>query len=439
MSEVEQAKQWAPRPVYHPTPLQCPSCNGLLERFSEHSQLMVCGYCNERLELTPAEAIALGKAEQVEFDQFTLDVGQKFVWEDIEYTLIGRVSFLDSEGDPAQKDYLLFHPQFGTLWATEYWGYGYYVTKRSRLLPPKAAFTGTGTITMADGSRWKFSERETYTIEQVDGALPYIAQVGDQVDIVELRNTKQFRKTMAIERTKGSEEIECSISQQITEKEWKVASGLYTEADANREARRHMPWWGRLIGFVASVLTIWSLVTASMNQDYGEELVSFIYSRDDLRVEHVTDTFTLTDLSEPIGFHFQSSVDNEWIAIQYAILQSPIEGDAMTYEELVLKEQALEDGQQSTVLLVSDVGISYFHGYEGGESWSEGSIKASERWMFPPDVKGPFRILLSVPDGEANNPTVSVSVVQRDETAGKYFGAIFVSVLMSLFFILKWR
>ena len=51
----------------------------------------------------------------------------------------------------------------------------------------------------------------------------------------------------------------------------------------------------------------------------------------------MTDTFTLTDVSEPIGIHFQSSVDNEWIAIQYAILHSPIEGDAMTYEELYSK------------------------------------------------------------------------------------------------------
>ncbi len=437
MSEADQAKQWAPRPVYHPIPLQCPSCNGLLERFSEHSQLMVCGYCNERLELTPAEAVALGKADQVEFDQFTLDVGQKFVWEEIEYTIIGRVSFLDSEGDPAQKDYLLFHPQFGTLWATEYWGYGYYVTKKSRLVPPKEAFTGTGVITMADGSKWKFSERETYTIEQVDGALPYIAQVGDKVDIVEFKNTSQFRETLAIERTNGLEEIECSISQKIHEKQWKIASGQYTDADASREARRHMPWWGRLVGVVASVATIWSLVTATMNHDYGEEVVSFTYSRDELREEQVTDTFTLTDLSEPIGFKFQSSVDNEWIAIQYAILHSPVEGDAMTYEELVLKEQALGEGQQSKVLMVSDVGISYYHGYEGGESWSEGSIYASEQWMFPPDITGPFRLLLTVPDDAAYNPTVSVTIVQRDEDAGRYFGAIAICVLMSLFFIVK--
>ena len=389
--------------------------------------------------MTPAEVVALGKAEQVEFDQFTLDVGQKFAWAGIEYTIIGRVSFVDSEGDPAQKDYLLFHPQFGTLWATEYWGYGYYITKKSRLIPPKEAFTGTGVITLADGSSWKFSERETYTIDQVDGALPYIAQVGDRVEVVELKNinTAQFRETLAIERTQGLEELECSISQKIHEKQWKIASGQYTEADARRDARRHMPWWSRLIGFTAAVATIWSLVTASINQDYGEEIASFLYSRDDLRVEQVTETFTLTDLSEPIGIHFRSSVDNEWIAIQYAILHSPVEGDAMTYEELVLKEQGLDEGQHSKVLTVSDVGISYYHGYEGGESWSEGSPTASERWMFPTDVTGPFRLLLTVPDGEAINPTVSATIVQRDESAGKYFGAVFVCVLMSLFFILK--
>ena len=178
-----------------------------------------------------------------------------------------------------------------------------------------------------------------------------------------------------------------------------------------------MPWWGRLIGFIAAVATIWSLVTASINQDYGEEIASFMYSRDDLRVEQVTETFTLTDLSEPIGIHFRSSVDNEWVAIQYAILHSPIEGDAMTYDELILKEQALDEGQQSKVLTVSDVGISYYHGYEGGESWSEG-LSASERWMFLRCA-----ILSSPADRsrwEALNSTVSATIVQRDESAGKY-------------------
>ena len=63
------------------------------------------------------------------------------------------------------------------------------------------------------------------------------------------------------------------ISQRIHEKQWKIATGQYTEADARREARRHMPWWGRLIGFMQHLWRHLSLVTASMNHgDYGEEI-----------------------------------------------------------------------------------------------------------------------------------------------------------------------
>ena len=58
------------------------------------------------------------------------------------------------------------------------------------------------------------------------------------------------------------------------------------------------------------------------------------------------------------------------------------------------KEQALDESQQSKVLMVSDVGISYYHGYEGGESWSEGSIKQVRDGCFPEGVTGPFRLLL---------------------------------------------
>ena len=57
--------------------------------------------------------------------------------------------------------------------------------------------------------------------------------------------------------------------------------------------------------------------------------------------------------------------------------------------------------------------------------------------MFPPDMTGPFRLLLTVPDDAAYNPTVSVTIVQRDEDAGRYFGAIFICVVMSIFFIVK--
>lgn len=426
MSSIEQ-KDWSPRPTYTPHTLQCPNCGGNLQRFSEHSQQQVCSFCNERLELTHAEVIALGKSEQLEFDQFTLDVGQTFVWDDIEYTVIGRVSFLDSEQDPGPKDYLLYHPQFGTVWATEYWGYGYYITKRTRMLPPKDALNGASRVTMPDGSTWKFSERETYTIEQVDGALPYIAKAGDRVDILELNNRDVPDQSMAIERTNGSEELECSISTRISHTQWKKAAGQYTKADERRASNSSMPIWARIVGALACALTIWMLVMDMNNQKYTETLAEFQYVR--AGTEMVTEPFTLTDVSGPVGIEFFSSIDNDWMGVQYAVLSSPNAGPAMTYDELLASEQSFVDAEQSRVRMVSDIEISYYHGYEGGESWHEGSPSTTEKWVFPEGDTGPFRLLLS------SDRSFSVTVKQNDQDAGKYFGGIFVAVLMLIAFI----
>ena len=444
MSDIENASGWAPRPVYHPTPLQCPSCSGLIERYSEHSQLMVCAFCNERLELTHAEILALGKAEKTEFDQFTLDLGSTFCWEDAEYTVIGRISFLDEDQDPGPKDYLLFHPQFGTLWATEYWGYGFYVTKRTRMLPPKGTLIGT--ITMADDSKWSFSEKETYVIEQVDGALPWIACAGDQVEIAEYTRVGSSSLSLSIERSSGLDELECSISQKITLKQWKMATGQYTEADAEREARRKMPFWMRSAGLLASVVSAALLGNAAVSLPQAELVADFKYDMSSLLTEQVTETFYLEDVSEPIGIYFSSAIDNEWIGVQYAVLQSTYEDEARTYEELLTAESEMDYTKQTKNILVSDVSFAYYHGSEGGESWSEGSTGVKERWMFTPDKAGTLRLLLTAAYGVGDSETpvedvehlkdysLVVAVFRDDQTSYYYWVAAFFSLVMAAFF-----
>ena len=222
-----------PRPLYQPIALQCPSCTSLLDRFSEHSQLIVCGYCNERIELNHAELRALGKGNPLEFSPFRLNLESIFHWEGIDYSIIGRISFLDADGEPGPKDYLLFHPQMGTLWASAYSGYGFYITKRSRMLPPLSQLIAGGTVEMPDQSKWRLTEQEKYSIEHVDGALPWIAKQGDEVEVIELQSLADRKVTMAVERTVGIDEIECSISRELTSTEWLKATGLYTVDQGN--------------------------------------------------------------------------------------------------------------------------------------------------------------------------------------------------------------
>ncbi len=438
-----------PRPVYTPQALQCPSCAGALQRFSEHTQLMVCDWCNERLELTHAELKALGKEVAPQFNQFTLELNSHFNWEGVRYTVIGRISFLDSESDPGPKDYLLFHPHLGTLWATEYWGYGYYITRTSRMLPPANALQANPLI-MPDGSKWARQEVETYSIEHVDGALPWVAKQGDRVQVAEFLSASHRKTTMSIEQTIGVEEIECSISLEITEKEWQNAAGLTTRRTRKREQRGEFPAWARysgllIGGFVTLFLFMMWIATFAAEED---SIASFYYSTSQFQsgdptqpIEIVTDTFDIVEGEfglEPTSILFHSTIDNEWMSIQYALLSVSKEDAGKSYDELLQSEATHSDTEQSKSVFVSDMSLSYYHGYEGGESWSEGSRRAKERVLLPP---GKYRLLLTAVAGNDYGAHdldrgVTVSVLPNDVPNAFYgVGSLFTLLLTCLFLL----
>jgi len=426
MSDTTVELRSVPRPVYKPLTLQCPQCTGLLERLSEHSQLIVCPYCNERLELTQAELRALGKEDVPEFDQFTLPLNSSFVWEDITYTIIGRMSYLDEDGSPAQKDYLLFHPEFGTLWATEYWGYGYYVTRRSRMLVPTGILDGTvRSIITSDGSKWTLSERETYTLEYVDGALPWVAKQGDQVELIELKDSSRVQFSMSIERTLGVDELECSISQQLHKKQWKKATGQYTKTDANREMSRG----SRIIGIICSMIaaflmSAYGCATVAMTAD-GNYVATFSANASELQEELVSPSFVVSNSAQPIAIKFHGDIDNEWIGIQYALLRTNTEGEGSTYSSFITNESA----DQSFVEWESDITLSYYYGYEGGENWTEGSRKAEERVLV--SEPGIYRLMWSTQNSESvvsADTTFTVSVMEGSVTSFYYWLAFCFSL-----------
>lgn len=440
MTDSFNAHNSPPRPLYQPITLQCPSCTSLLERFSEHSQLIVCGYCNERIELNHAELRALGKGTPLEFSPFRLDLESIFHWEGIDYSIIGRISFLDSDGDPGPKDYLLFHPQMGTLWATAYSGYGFYITKKSRMLPSIAQLIAGGTVEMPDQSKWRLTEQETYSIEHVDGALPWIAKQGDEVQVIELQSLADRKVTMAVERTVGVDEVECSISRELTPIEWLKSTKVYTDEDRRNEQRRTMSRTASVLGLLLGVGTAIFMGVQALALPTAEPIADFKFTVSQLANEQVTATFELptsADVEQPVSFSFDSLLDNEWLAIQYAVLRSPTEDTAKTYTELLKAEEGLEDSTQN--VWVSDISLSYYHGYDGGESWSEGTRTKKERLILR--EPGHYRLLLSAVGGQADtvspvplDGTVKIRVSKRDVTAVYYLvGIIFVLIVTALF------
>jgi hypothetical protein len=82
---------------------------------------------------------------------------------------------------------------------------------------------------------------------------------------------------------------------------------------------------------------------------------------------------------------------------------------------------------------LSAVDISYYHGYSGGESWSEGSTSESELLMFP--EAGNYRILLQGVSGVGEQSvhtmqtSVKVNIYKNANTVRYYFLMLALSAL----------
>ena len=440
MTNANQIGTGRPRPVYQPLALICPSCGAGLTVQSEHAQQVTCGYCNERIDCSSTVAKALGKTPSSKDFFYDIELNQIVIYQSVEYVVIARMTYVDSDMEMGPCDYLLFHPHMGTLWMTADPGSGYYLTFRSRMIPPNVFSDAASKVEMPDGSVWKRSEQEIYTLTHVDGALPWKATVGDRLETVELQSQTDRRVTMAIERSMGGHEVECSISRQITDREWMTMLGKqYIEP-------KKMSIVVRFLGLVLCVMSsLYSCGTALDIADHsGESVLSTTISGEQLSNEVVTPTFEVNQISEPVSIRFTSHIDNEWLSLNYAILSaSSVDEQTRSYAELLEREQGFFVDTQTTMMDVGDLDLSYYYGYDGGESWSEGKSKETQLWMFPKE--GTYRLLIQGVSGTDELPydtvrsDLDIQIHTGQPLARYYTLAGVISLLLSIPFLLRRR
>jgi hypothetical protein len=106
----------------------------------------------------------------------------------------------------------------------------------------------------------------------------------------------------------------------------------------------------------------------------------------------------------------QASVDNAWVALSFGLVN-----------------------QNDEVCLETDGEASYYHGVEGGESWSEGSNSFSEYVRV--DQPGTYRLLVFGASGSgetadaAGGPPVRIEL-REGAMLSRYFLAMFVLALL---------
>ncbi|MEM7407142.1 MAG: DUF4178 domain-containing protein [Pseudomonadota bacterium] len=350
--------------------LNCTQCGAPLTLLGGHRvESLTCGFCGSVMDAKDDFKV-VATFKDLKRPYCPIKIGMRGIVKDVEFTVIGMVQYRDEEY-ATWVELAMFSPTHGYAWL-EY-DHGHFIfSRRTREQPEFGGALHHKSPFMAHGVTFRTHSMYGATVTFVEGELTYTAQVGDRVSLTEgIAPPLGF----TIERT-GSEN-EYQLSEYLEPADVLEAFGLEADIARNRATvhpiQPYQASWfisgltlsGMIFGPVAILLLLFTLFFGS-----GTELLqqSFdprgIYGKKGV----VSHEFEVTDAGNLIGLELYSNLSNAWGAFDVVVRREGKEIFSMGKE------------------------ISYYSGYEGGESWSEGSREASAYFKVPEPGKYTLQI-----------------------------------------------
>ena len=353
--------------------INCTQCAAPLDLRAGHRvKSLNCGFCGAVLD-SKNEYRTVSQFKNVKRPPMPLKLGMQGKIKGVEFTVIGVVQFRDNEGYQ-WLEFQLFSPTHGYHWLVSSRGH-FVFSRRVRELPrisnvQKSKFKAKGMT---------FSVYESYTasIIFVEGELSYVARVGDKISV-----TEGICPPYNLARESNADEQEYVFGEYIDAAqiyaEFKV-SKPYPKANTihaiqpyvAKESALSLSRIGRWFALPALLVALAILIFGN-----GSRVLSESYSAEQVTKGVHSTPFTVTGGDSMMGLQLASQQSNAWV----------------WYDITLLK------GKESIAQLSKQ--LSYYSGYEGGESWSEGS--QSERAYFKLDQPGTYQFFVKGSGGIGN-------------------------------------
>ncbi len=313
------------RPAYKPKDIHCPNCGAGLTVKDERSELVVCDYCGSHLDVSQEEKQVLGKGAEQKWD-FPLNVGDSFWWKKARYEIIARMVFIEDDEDEMTRQYLLYNPYHGTLWLDEYDGH-YSLSWDTHVMPTENAFRKTrgDILTTHDNQKWVMEEEGTYELVYVDGALPWIATIGDRVHYAEFVNKNTPKLQYDAQRI-GSE-IEYGRGQSLSMEQVRRALGQAEFAE-DREPESPLEnvaetrqTFTRLVAAVIFILVV-NVALFIYTYQSGTLVLEQAFSARELTNETLSKPFRLENDGDIVRVSAYSPVNNAWMALDVGVVMN---------------------------------------------------------------------------------------------------------------------
>lgn len=384
--------------------LSCPECDGSIElRVPDQSLRVACGYCGALCDVTQGALRVL--TQQPKPGESAIPLGAKAAFEDRELTVIGhitRAATIEGAFYPFEE-FLLYHVDLGFRWLVQSDGHWNYVR------PVDAgAVSGDDSTARYDGVAFRRYMRCPLTVKRVRGECYWKVEIGETAI-----GCDYVAPPAMLSSEQSASEINWSLSEYVTVRELgkRVPKAVLSSPGG---VAPNSPPVLRGMGFAAALgLAAVCVAGVLLNRDASN-----------LRVASMTCSSanggppppaepgaptppagTSVCFSEPFGLvagqnvavDLTGNASNSWIAV----------GGDLVNEET---------GETQSF----DQDVEFYSGYEGGESWAEGSN--TERVFLESMPAGRYVLRLEV-QGSAP-PAVTAEVRQGVFRAGTWFALL---------------
>lgn len=385
--------------------LNCPQCGSAVElRTGALAQVVACKSCGSILDATDPNLQVLQQADarQTRRGRPAIPLGSTGKLKGQTWTVIGyqvRSIFVE-QVEYSWREYLLWNVDQGFRYLTEYDGHWNEVSTLKG--SPTQVSAGDQPVVEYHGTRFKHFQTADAITQLVLGEFPWQVRSGD--------------------RTHGEDYIAppLMLSKEVTPDEVTWSLGTYTEPERIREAfkvKQEFPprtgifanqpnprppstaYWGSygLLILACIALIVLRYVTAS-NKEVFASTYEYNRMQGDTNA-FVTPEFDVPGRASSLAFDISTNLDNNWAFFNLALIGA----DGTAYD--FARE------------------VSYYHGVEGGESWTEGS--RSDRVKLPAIPPGKYYLRVE-PERDPGGAPFTYGIKARRDVPGlwPYFAAL---------------
>lgn len=381
----------------------CPSCATAFELLAgDRVEMAVCPSCANQIDLRGATPALLGHLVRENRPSLPFQLGQKGRLRGSPWVITGHIRFESrDEWGTYFSDELLLH--------NEDEGYRWLILEDSHFSLAQEAHGPGPDIPSGLKSRFKFDGRifrtfewrQTQKVVWVDGQLPYVAKVGEEIEY-----SDAVCPPFMLSQERTERESEYFLAEYVPASEVSQGFGIEDLSVHQHTVAPNQPYaisplrasLKRVMGIAALVnllIVLWAF-SGTVTREFSAE------ARSPSGDEFLSEPFELDDAGTVHSLEFSAPVNNSWIYVEAALLN-----------------------ESNEVVAEFGAPIEYYYGVDGGESWSEGSTRYTDYFVI--DRPGAYRLLTRAEAPPGQTPSFEMSVSSGVRLARYNLVLLFVS------------